>query len=127
LGITTDAVRMRLSRGTLASEKREGRVYVLLDDDLTGDTTGDSPNPSRELLDAKDETIRLLTEQLEAERRANEQNRQIIAALTQRIPELEPPPEARESPVPPPDRAEPHPVTEAATERRSWWRRVFGG
>jgi len=29
LGITTDAIRMRLSRGTLDTERVEGRVYVL--------------------------------------------------------------------------------------------------
>src|SRR5829696_5347104 len=104
LGITTDAVRMRLSRGTLASERQEGRVYVLLDDDLTSDTTIDSSAPARELVDAKDETIRLLTQQLESERRANEENRRIIAALTSRIPELEAPaqsaPDAPQTPEP---------------------------
>jgi hypothetical protein len=60
----------------------------------------------------------------------------VIAALTQRIPELEAPREApSESPELPtaateqPGRVEPQPQVEAAqegTERVSWWRRVFG-
>jgi len=133
LGITTDAVRMRLSRGTLSSEKQEGRVYVLLEDDLTSDVTSDSPGPARELVDAKDETIRLLTQQLESERRANEENRRIIAALTARIPEIEAPSsaESRESPLSAeaggqastPPEGRPTPETAAS---RPWWRRIFG-
>jgi hypothetical protein len=59
----------------------------------------------------------------------------IIAALTQRIPELEAPasPEERESPQTVEEAsegAEPHPDTGGAQEgaqRRPWWRRMFGG
>jgi hypothetical protein len=140
LGITTDAVRMRLSRGTLTSEKQEGRVYVLLEDDLTSDVTGDTPGPARELVDAKDETIRLLTQQLESERRANEENRRIIAALTSRIPEIEAPStaEPRGGDLSAEEEPEPSTPSEARTAqeaaatrpeeaaRRPWWRRVFG-
>jgi hypothetical protein len=82
------------------ADRQEGRVHVLLEDDLTDDTTTDNSGSARELVDAKDETIRLLTQQLESERRANEENRCIIAALTSRIPELEAPvQELRESPA----------------------------
>jgi hypothetical protein len=42
--------------------------------------------------------IATLREQVQAERKANEENRRIIAALTQRIPEIEAPREPRESP-----------------------------
>jgi len=57
----------------------------------------------------------------------------IIAALTQRIPEIEAPasPEPRESPqtVDEASEGEPRPATEGAQEgvQRPWWRRVFGG
>jgi hypothetical protein len=51
----------------------------------------------------------------------------IIAALTQRIPEIEPPretpSEARESPTA--DAGEPYRVQHLA--RAPWWRRMFGG
>jgi hypothetical protein len=57
----------------------------------------------------------------------------IIAALTQRIPEIEAPApqEARESPETveeEPERAEPRSGSSEAQEgaRRPWWRRVFG-
>src|SRR5215218_2061802 len=136
LGITTDAVRMRLSRGTLDSEKQEGRVYVLLHDDPTTDATTDRSGPARELVDAKDETIRLLTEQLEAERRANEENRRIIAALTSRIPQLEAPSEPPEAPTEAteqPGKVEPQTPLEGAQEgsarppeQRGFWARLFG-
>jgi hypothetical protein len=43
-------------------------------------------------------------DQLQAERKANEKNRSIIAALTQRIPAIEAPEEVPES-TPRPDRA----------------------
>lgn len=135
LGITTDAVRMRLSRDTLASERHEGRVYVLLDEDLTSDASDDRPSVA--LVEAKDETIRLLREQLESERRANEENRRIIAGLVQRVPELEASspseptgrPEAPETVEGGPEGTEPRsgtPGPQAAPQRRSLWRRVFG-
>jgi hypothetical protein len=95
LGITTDAARMRLSRGTLRSEKHSGRVYVLLDDDITTDISGVTEST---LIDAKDETISILREQLQAEREAHAEARRIIAALTSRIPQLEAPSETRGSP-----------------------------
>ena len=62
LGITPEAVRMRIKRGTLSSEKRAGRVYVLLGPrPTTEQTTDQTPDHTEEL-------IRTLREQLEAER-----------------------------------------------------------
>ena len=133
LGITTDAVRMRLSRGTLASERHEGRVYVLLENDVTADISGDTTA----LIAAKDETIEILREQLraqreqlQAEREAHAEARRIIAGLVQRVPELEAAPES------PPESPETTTTAEEAEQRpggaqegaqRPWWRRVFGG
>jgi hypothetical protein len=85
------------------------------------------------LISAKDETIHILTQQLEAERRANEENRRIIAALTSRIPAIEAPPderEAAETARDEPERAAPQSDArdrQEGAQRRSWWRRVFGG
>jgi hypothetical protein len=55
-----------------------------------------------------------------------------MAQLVQRIPELEAPSEARESPQTveeEPEGAEPRPTTGEAQEgvQRPWWRRMFGG
>jgi hypothetical protein len=126
LGITAEAVRMRIKRGTLRSEKRGGRVHVLLGPDPTTEPTGDqTPDHTAEL-------IATLREQLAAEREANRENRRIIAALTSRIPAIEAPSDERESAETVeegPDRAEPRPATGGAQKgaRRPWWRRVFGG
>jgi hypothetical protein len=79
--------------------------------------------------------LRVLQEQLEAERDANRENRRIIAALTSRIPAIEGPEDAPQSVDPRPDRPGPSEATAEAQEGaerpegpegRSWWRRVFG-
>src|SRR5215213_10476084 len=41
LGISEDAVRMRVKRGTLSADKEGGRLYVLLDIEPTTDRTPD--------------------------------------------------------------------------------------
>jgi hypothetical protein len=109
LGTSVDAVRMRARRGSLLSEKDpDGRVYVWVDSDES-ETKPRLNGESTVLIAAKDETIRVLHEQLEAEREAHREARRIIAGLVQRIPELEAPQEPLGGP-----------------ENVSWWRRVFG-
>jgi excisionase family DNA binding protein len=130
LNTSVDAVRMRVRRGSLESEKDpDGRVYVWVDEDSSETKPRLDGEPSA-LISAKDETIRVLTEQLEAERRANEENRRIVAALTSRIPDLEAPasPEPpggshEEGSERPRDTAE-FPVRGSLT--RPWWRRALG-
>src|ERR687884_687482 len=134
LGISPEAVRNRLSRGTLESVKEDGTVYVLLSTDRvrhTGDIPPDMSVESSALISAKDETIRVLTAQLEAERAASAELRRIVAGLVQRVPELEP---AREAPAEPRDgretaSEEPGGVEVGQEQKRpiSWWRRMFGG
>ena len=92
LGISPEAVRNRLSRGTLESVKENGRVFVLIDRDMARDTDDmptDTPHESTAVIEAKDETIRVLKDLLDAEREANRENRRIIVGLVQRVPELE--------------------------------------
>lgn len=104
LGITTGAVRNRLSRGTLRSIKFAGTVYVLLPDDMSpgtergaNDTPGGTPHPEFDaLISSKEETIAVLREQLEAERQANAEARRLLMAALERIPAIEPPQEATE-------------------------------
>jgi hypothetical protein len=137
LGISPEAVRNRLSRGTLDSAKEDGTVYVLLEADMvrhTDDVSHDIPGDAEALITAKDETIRVLREQLEAEREASAELRRIVAGLVQRVPELEAAPEPQESPKSAgaapetPDTAEPRSTTEEQQEptSRPWWRRMFG-
>lgn len=103
LGISPEAVRNRLSRGTLESTKEDGTVYVLLPTNMVrhnNDSPGDRPDStlrptsdiladSSSLMSAKDETIGVLKAQLEAERAAGAELRRIVATLVQRVPEPE--------------------------------------
>ena len=132
LGISKEAVRKRVQRGTLPSDVGEdGKRYVYLDavgdDGPPGGLHGETwPPGGGDRHDPREELIATLRDQLEAEREANRENRRIIAALTSRIPEIEASPETPEAP----DTAEPRSATEEQqeqTSQRPWWRRMFGG
>ena len=136
LGITVDAVRSRVKRGTIGHERESGRVYVLLGagqdrpgHDQPTDQGGDQGTTVPE--DRTAELIATLREQLEAERQAHAEARRIIAGLVERIPAIEAPHEASEAAETveeEPERAEPRSDAPGAQEgvRRSWWRRVIG-
>jgi hypothetical protein len=131
LGISEDAVRMRVKRGTLQADKAGGRLHVLLTADPTTEPTATRTD---ELIAELRDRVRSLDSQLDQEREANRENRRIIVALTSRIPELEAPPEARgseatETVEQEPERAEPRSAALGPQDgvRRPWWRRVFGG
>jgi hypothetical protein len=122
LGISEDAVRMRVKRGTLQADKAGGRLHVLLTADPTTEPTATRTD---ELIAELRDRVRSLDSQLDQEREANRENRRIIVALTSRIPELEAPSEARDAPEPAeetPEGAERRFTTEGAQEgvRRPW-------
>jgi excisionase family DNA binding protein len=130
LGISEGTIRKRVKRGTLPHDKGEdGRVYVYLDTGTDGGTDGVPHHADSELISAKDETIHVLTEQLEAERQAHAEARRLLMAALERIPpQLEAPPEARESPEAATDRqsdAQVPPEIQGGVQR-PWWRRMFG-
>src|SRR5215204_6561650 len=138
MGVTVDAIRKRISRGTIPHERGDdGRVWVILDTDQdAASKVQDTDQPQSDvtaLISAKDETIAALREQLEEANERDRENRRIIAALTSRIPAIEAPasPEERESPeTPQPGRVEPQPAvegTQKGAQPRPWWRRMFGG
>jgi hypothetical protein len=82
---------MRVKRGTLRSEKRAGRVYVLL---------GHRPTTEQNTEQTTDHTVELiatLQEELQAERQAHAEARRIIAGLVERIPAIEAPQEPSEA------------------------------
>ncbi len=100
LGIKEESVRKRVRRGTMRSEKDPaGRLYVYLDgpqevrdgnrdvaevaEGICGYRSQDGlSSAAREVLEAKDETIRILQHQLEEEREARRRADTIIAQLT---------------------------------------------
>jgi hypothetical protein len=109
LGVTVEAVRGRIKRGTLEHERHSGTVYVLLDADQmpTGHQPGDDQttdqlqSDSTALISAKDETIATLREQLEAERSAHAEARRLLLEALTKIPTaIEAPSETREAPEP---------------------------
>jgi hypothetical protein len=127
LGVSKEAVRKRVIRGTLRSDTGEdGRRYVYLDTD-----TDESPTHERHVL------ISQLREEIEYLREESRRKDHIIAGLVERIPPAleapqeppsEPPgaPETAESPGPSPTPTEGSGAQEEGTGR-PWWRRLFGG
>jgi excisionase family DNA binding protein len=140
LGISKEAVRMRIRRGTLRSEKTDegsgARVYVWLDlakPDLNVDQDAvhhaDEGSGYRELIEQ-------LRSEVEAWREEARRKDHIIAGLIERLPpQLEGSSEPRESPESAPvvsegeERAKPQPTAGGPQEdaQRPWWRRMFGG
>ncbi len=139
LGVSQAAIRSRIHRETLNTERVEGTVYVLLSDEQiahqSDEKSLDVINLLREQSTDLREQLSVLREQLAAEREANRENRRIIAGLVQRVPELEP---AKEASSEERERSESDRMTmeredappgadtprEKATER-PWWRRWF--
>jgi len=138
LGVKEDAIRKRIQRGTLRHEKTpEGRVFVWVDaaPDATQDTAQDTHRDASQdaLLTAKDETIAALREQLAQANERDRENRRIIAAMTQRIPAIEAPPDSAPDAPGSPDTATDEergttvPTDQQAATQRPWWRRLLGG
>jgi hypothetical protein len=116
LGVTPDAVRQRIRRGTIEYEKAEdGRYYVYL-------TEGDGRRDG-----VQDALVDRLINENEFLRRELERKDTIIMSLTQRIPELEPASDPRESPLSPSGGGGGgSPPTPSAERPVSWLRRFFG-
>jgi len=105
LGISQDAVRQRIRRGSMRHDKDDkGRVYVYLDPTDTRPTpvhdvphgTVHDTSRSNELVTELRNRIQFLETELMDRKEEARRKDHIIAALTQRIPELEPPSEPRE-------------------------------
>jgi hypothetical protein len=133
LDTSTEAVRKRATRGSLRSERHDGRVVVWVDEGRT--EGGREAQVDREaLLEAKDETISILRDQLRL--RAEEiQRRDVIisqltqanAALAARVPELEAAEtseNAAESAADPAARVgyQPGDTAEPRISERPWWK-----
>jgi hypothetical protein len=141
LGVTVEAVRGRIKRGTLEHERDSGTVYVWLDIDQSptrdqpdDDQLTDQPQPDvhEELADELRSRIRYLERQVEEEREARRRADTLLAQLMQRIPELEAPSERSEGRESPESPGPTGTTTEDEGEaqegvQRPWWRRMFGG
>ena len=94
LGITKEAVRKRIHRGTLRADKAaDGTVLVYTPP--SGTVGGTPPGAARdELVDELRDRIAYLERQVAEERRANDENRRLLLAALERIPpQLEAPQE----------------------------------
>ena len=157
LGISEDAVRSRLRRGTLRRETgKDGTVFVVLGtdrqatnqrpaNDRSTDQQTNQPTTSQatdasdadgeryqdELLEVLRDEVSHLRDQLDRERDASAELRRIVAGLVQRVPELEAAPEVARSPETASegtDRGDLLPSEpEEPTQRRSWLYRFFFG
>ena len=126
LGITVEAVRMRIKRGTLRSERQGGRVFVLLGQNQPTDR----PDEPTTLISEMRSRIQFLEDELQ-------RKDAILLNMTEAMKAISPPPQegSSEPPQSPetvedePDRAEPHSGAPGAQEgvQRPWWRRILGG
>jgi Tfp pilus assembly protein FimV len=107
LGVSESALRKRVERGTLRSDKGpDGRRYVYLDtvaytmaDEVADVSATHERDALMSELRAHNDTLQ---EQLKAERQGHAEARRLLAAALERIPpQLEAPSEARESDVRP--------------------------
>jgi hypothetical protein len=144
LGTSENAVRKRIERGTLASEKVDGVRYVLLLDsgmpqharDTAGSSATDMSGDLALLqahLDSMQEQVGYLKAVVQTRDEELRRKNHIIAALTERIPELEPakdsPPGRRESARTASDgtgKGEVPSEESPTPTQRSFWARLFG-
>ena len=124
LGISAEAVRMRIKRGTLHSERQGGRVFVVLGPDRPTERTPEEPGESGTLTSQMQARIESLEHQLEEANERAWENRRIIAALTSRIPAIEAPSEAE--PRSPPRRSRRLRIEQSPTPLREGLRRAHG-
>jgi hypothetical protein len=132
LGVTVDAIRKRIQRGTIPYERDDGRVWVLLE--ASGNVPDEGQRDYRsasDFIDELREQVRHLREMLDEERDARRRADMIIAqlartnaALAGRVPELDGEPDNPERP-PPGSPAESQDDPEVRKESR--WRRLFEG
>lgn len=126
LGVSVEALRGRIKRNTVLSDLVGDKRVVWVSEPRpdTDQLTDRLRSDSAALISAKDETIAALRDQLEAERQAHAEARRLLMAALERIPpQLEAPQEGRESPGP----TDTSTGAQEGTQRRSWWRRMFGG
>jgi hypothetical protein len=130
LGISADAVRSRIKRGTLRTVREGGRVFVVLGGPDRAQPTH-RPGATDQPTDDLREQVGYLREQLRREQDAHEQTRRLLGGALERIPAIEAPtgstPDERGSDLtasPGPQRGT-TPGDQDRPARRPWWRRIW--
>jgi hypothetical protein len=95
LGVSQDAIRKRIRRNTIDYDQDpDGRIYVYVDSsELVQDESSDSS--MERLVQMQHDDIEFLRRELETRTEEIRRRDSIIAALTQRLPEIEAPSEPR--------------------------------
>jgi len=125
LGVTVDAVRGRIKRGTIEHERDGNRVYVILAADESGtgrDQTNDQYGESGALISRLEGEVEFLRDQV---RRQQEIIAQQAVTMRQLSAPSEAPEDARRA-----AQSEEPPESTGGPENQSsrpWWRRIFGG
>ena len=126
LGVTVDAVRGRVKRGTIASTKGEdGSVYVLLEEGIGGNQSNGESQLSFDQSNDQSQLVERMASEIEFLRGELQRKDAILLSMTEGLKALEAPSEAREAPVSAsedPDKG----TEQEPTQRRSWWRQFFG-
>jgi DNA-binding transcriptional MerR regulator len=133
LGVTPEAIRQRIRRGTIEHEQDEnGRYFVYtspteaVENNLGNGVENGVQNDSQAQLDH----IETLKRELELRNEELRRKDHIIAALVNRVPELEATPEPRdahETASPRSDKGSAQEDAQEPAERRSWLYRFFFG
>ena len=133
LGVTVDAVRGRIKRGTLTSIKGEaGTVYVLLEEGVDGDQSPGESQLSNDEQHDQSQLVERMASEIEFLRGELQRKDAILLSMTEGLKSLEAPTEPQEAPVssseepdkettPPPEQQTP-----SEQRKRSWWRGFFG-
>lgn len=145
LGITEEAVRQRVKRGSLDSLKVGGRLCVLLNTDTSNDQSSveqlstlrhvDTSSDVSPLVERLEDEVLFLRRELEGRAGELAEMRRIVAALTSRIPQLEAPSDAPGAPETvnedgrvEEDDGEALRGPQVGSQRRVWWLRwLLGG
>jgi len=126
LGVSQDAIRKRVARNSIEHEKSDdGRIFVFLDPSETREAA--DQDASKTAFDIMEEQVEYLRRQLEVWQEEARRKDHIIAALTERIPELEAPRSQGDENGPLTSSWAEEKVEEATPDeqKRSWWRRFF--
>jgi len=129
LGVTTDAIRQRIKRGTIPHDKGEdGLTYVYVSPSET--VTDASADRARQdvtdtLLRAYEDQIDTLKAELAIRNEELRRKDTIMMTMAQRIPELEPATEPQESPESASGGVEGVEEPSGGESQKSWWHRLF--
>jgi hypothetical protein len=127
LGVSVDAIRGRIKRGTIEHEREGDRVYVLVGADQPRPERDQGGDESALIVELRDR-IRFLERQVEEERESRRRADTLLARMMDNIPALEASESHEEAAQEPAEgEARVHAAPGDTEAERPWWRRLFGG